>query len=240
MRRLISVGLAAALLLAAVPATMGVLGGLSRSRGEAASSSLTCSVKDSCAGAEVAVFRMSGSAPPANAHAGTWTGSTYGNLVCCGPTGLGTSCSGNFDTVLWLSAADNAHAAEASQTGYASQVCLSAASGTVDCQYGSSCNTGAGYVCLATISGTTNAHVADCDGTNDYPTKVCCAAGAAPAVGGIAEIPALSGTSPGEAGAPAVGSGWSVGAYAALAGVGAAAAAAIAAGGWYARRRWLR
>jgi hypothetical protein len=239
MRRLISVGLVVALLLALAPAAMGVLRGLPWSHGEAASSTLTCSVKGSCdtLAGEVPVFRMSGLA---NGHAQTAAGTTYANVVCCGPTGLGTSCSGTFDTVLWLSAADNAHAAEASQTGYATQVCLSAASGTVDCQYGSSCNTGAGYVCLATISGTTNAHVADCDGTNDYPTKVCCAAGAAPAVGGIAEIPALSGTSPGEAGAPAVGSGWSVGAYAALAGVGAAAAAAIAAGGWYARRRWLR
>jgi hypothetical protein len=50
------------------------------------------------------------------------------------------------------------------------------------------------------------------------------------AVGGIAEPPALAGT-------PAEDSGWSAGAYAALAGVGAVVA--IAVGGWYARRRWL-
>ena len=241
MRRLISVGLVVALLLALAPAAMGVLRGLPWSHGEAASSTLTCSVKASCAGGglEVAVFRMSGPAPPANAHAGTWTGSTYGNVVCCGPTGLGTSCSGNFDTVLWLSAADNAHAAEASQTGYATQVCLSAASETVDCKYvtGSSCGTG--YACLATISGTTNAHVADCDGTNDYPTKVCCAAGAAAPVGGIAEMPSLAGTSPQEGAASSQGSGWSAGGYAALAG-GLAAAAIVAVGAWYAGRRWLR
>ena len=263
MRRLISVGLAVALLLALAPAAMGVLRGLPWSHGEAASSTLTCSVKASCAGGglEVAVFRMSGPAPPANAHAGTWTGSTYGNVVCCGPTGLGTSCSGNFDTVLWLSAADNAHAAEASQTGYATQVCLSAASGTVDCKYVTDSSCGTGYVCLATIFSTTNAHVADCDGSNDYGTKVCCAAAelatptatatatpmgtptATPtpaAVGGIAELPHIAGASAEEAGAPREGSGWPAGRYAALAAGVAAAAFAIAVGRWYARRRWVR
>jgi len=238
MRRLISVGLAVALLLALAPAAMGVLRGLPWSHGEAASSTLTCSVKGSCdtLAGEVPVFRMSGLA---NGHAQTAAGTTYANVVCCGPTGLGTSCSGTFDTVLWLSAADNAHAAEASQTGYATQVCLSAASETVDCKYvtGSSCGTG--YACLATISGATNAHVADCDGSNDYGTKVCCAAGAAPPVGGIAELPVLAGTSDQQAGAPAEDSGWSAGGYAALAG-GLAAAIAIAGGAWYARRRWLR
>jgi hypothetical protein len=239
MRRVISVGLVVALLVAVAAAAMGVLGGLSRSRGAAASPGLTCTVEDaaSCVAPEVVVFRMS---DQANAHAETAPGSTYGKVVCCGPTGLGTSCSGNFDTVLWLSAADNAHVAEASQAGYATQVCLSATSGTVDCQYGSTCDTGAGYVCLATISGTTNAHVADCDGTNDYPTKVCCAAGAAPAVGGIAELPGITGAWPEEAGAPAEGSGWSAGRYAALAGGLAAALVALGGAAWYARRRWVR
>ena len=107
----------------------------------------------------------------------------------------------------------------------------------MDCQYGSSC--GAGYACLATISDATNAHVADCDGTGDYATKVCCSAGAAPAVGGIAELPSVAGISAEEAGPPPGGSGWSAGAYAALAGGLGAAAAAIVGAGWYARRRWL-
>jgi pimeloyl-ACP methyl ester carboxylesterase len=60
------------------------------------------------------------------------------------------------------------------------------------------------------------------------------------AVGGIAELPALAGISPEEAGAPAEGSGWSAGDSAALAGGLAAAALATAAVAWYARRRWLR
>jgi hypothetical protein len=262
MRRLISVGLVVALLLAAVPVALGLLQGLSRSHGAAASSSLTCSVKASCdsGSGEVALFRMSGQA---NGHAQTAEThpKIYDWTVCCSwPTGLGTSCSGNFDAVLWLSAADNAHAAQASQTGYATQVCLSAASGTVDCKYVTDSSCGTGYVCLATIFSTTNAHVADCDGSNDYGTKVCCAAAelatptatatatpmgtptATPtpaAVGGIAELPHIAGASAEEAGAPAEGSGWSAGRYAALA-AGLAAAFAIAFGGWYARRRWLR
>ena len=170
----------------------------------------------------------------------TAPGSTYGKVVCCGPTGFGTSCSGTFDTVLWLSAADNAHAAEVSDATYATQVCLSAASETVDCQYVDSGSCGAGYACLATISGATNAHVADCDGSDDYDTKVCCSAGAAPPVGGIAELPNIGGASPEEAGTPAGGSGWSAGGYAALAGGLAAAALLITAGAWYARTRRAR
>jgi hypothetical protein len=241
MRRLISAGLAAALLLAVAPAVVGVLRGLPWSHGEAASSTLTCSVKASCAGlGEVAVFRMSSLT---NAHAETAAGTTYGNIVCCsGVTGLTASCAVSHTTVLRLWAATNAHVARASETSYTTEACLSAPSTTITCQYGSSCDAGAGYVCLATMSGAgvTNAHVADCDGTNDYATKVCCSAGAAPPVGGIAELPNIGGTSPEQAGAPAEGSGWSAGGYAALAGGLAAAAFAIAVGGWYARRRWLR
>jgi len=244
MTRLISVGLAAALLLAAVPVALGLLHGLSRSQGApgrapvwaAASSSLACSVKASCGVGEAAVFRMSGLA---NAHAGTAGGSAYANVVCCaGPAGLSTSCSGSHATVLRLWAADNAHVAS-NDLSYGTQVCLSAPSTVMNCQYGSSC--GSGYACLATISGTTNtnAHVADCDGSGDYATKVCCAA-QAPAVGGVAELPNIGGASGKEAGAPSEGAGWSAGNAAALAGAAAAAAVLIAVGGWYARSRWLR
>jgi len=59
-------------------------------------------------------------------------------------------------------------------------------------------------------------------------------------VGGIAEFPPLAGTSPEAAGAPAEGSGWSAGNYAALAGGLAAGVMAITVGAWYARRRWVR
>jgi hypothetical protein len=107
-------------------------------------------------------------------------------------------------------------------------VCLSAATTVVDCTFAGSCGTG--YACLATTSATNNAHVADCDGTGDYATKVCCFAGAAlptpEPVGGIAELPEVSDSSGPN--------------YAALAGgLAAAALLALAAGGWYARRRWV-
>ena len=239
MRRVISVILAAALLLAVAPVVVGLLRGLPWGHGEAASSTLTCTVKSSCAGTgEVAVFRMSS---PTNAHAETAAGTTYDNIVCCsGVTGLTASCALSHTTVLRLWAATNAHVARASETSYTTEACLSAPSTTITCQYGSSCDAGAGYVCLATMSGAgvTNAHVADC--ASAYSTKVCCAAGAAPPVGGIAELPNIGGASPEEAGTPAEGSGWSAGAYAALAGGLAVTALLIIVAAWYARKRLLR
>jgi hypothetical protein len=60
------------------------------------------------------------------------------------------------------------------------------------------------------------------------------------AVGGIAEMPPLAGSSARRAAAPAEGSGWSAGSFAVLAAVGVAAAALVGVFGWYARRRWLR
>ena len=224
MRRLISAGPAAVLLLAIAPAVMGAFHGLSRSTSEASPSSLACSVKPSCLGTEVAVFRMSSTS---NAHAGTVDGSSYDNVVCCsGAGGLGTNCSGVHDTVLFLPATDNAHVA--SNAGYPTEACLSTTTeAQVDCTYGNSC--GYTHACLATISGSTNAHVADCDGVDDYATKVCCYAGAALAVGGMAEAPDVAGSANGSSSPP----------YAALAGA-AAGVVVLAAGGWYARRRWVR
>jgi len=182
---------------------------------------LACSVKASCGVGEVAVFRMSSTS---NAHAAAAGDPTYTNLVCCGGvTSPGTSCSGTYDTVLRLSKVDyNAHV---QATGsYETGVCLSAGTAVVDCMFASSCT--GGYACLATASGTDNAHVADCDGTNDYATKLCCYAGAPVPVGGIAELPEVSGSSGPN--------------YIALAGLAAAALVALTAGAWYARRRWNR
>jgi len=189
-----------------------------------ATGGLTCSVKPAdpgCGAGEVTVFRMSSTS---NAHGGTPGGSTYGNVVCCGGvTGLGDSCSGTYDTVLTLSGTNNAHVA--SDASYATKACLSVGAGeTVDCTYGDTCD--GDYACLATISDSTNAHVADCDGTDDYTTKVCCAvtAGGGP-VGGVAQLPDASGP-PGPN-------------HLALAGLAAALLAALTAATWYARRRWL-
>ncbi|UCH87696.1 MAG: hypothetical protein JSU97_04795 [Dehalococcoidia bacterium] len=129
---------------------------------------LTCSVKASCDAEEVEVFRMFSTS---NAHAGTPAGSGYGWSVCCGEVcNLSTDCSNVYDTIVTLSAADNAHVA--ADGSYGTQVCLSVPYGVADCTYGPSC--AAEYECVATVSGDNNAHVADCDGTDDYATKVCC------------------------------------------------------------------
>jgi hypothetical protein len=193
-----------------------------------ASASLACSVKntDCNTGAgEVEVFRMSSNS---NAHARTPGVSSYGYRVCCGGvTGLDDNCSGTYATVLRLSAADNAHVQ--SSGSYPTEVCLSAGTAVVGCMLAGSCT--AGYTCLATASGTDNAHVADCNGVDDYATKVCCYAGSAlptpVSVGGIAELPEVSADSSGPN-------------YVALAGGLAAALLALSAGAWYVRRRWLK
>jgi hypothetical protein len=191
------------------------------STGSASSASgLACSVKASCGTGEVAVLRMSSTS---NAHAGTPGGSGYSNVVCCGGvTGLGTSCSGTYDTVLRLSAADNAHV---QATGsYPTEVCLSASTAVVQCMFAPSCR--GGYACLATASATDNAHVADCDGTDDYATKVCCYAGDPIPVGGVAELPDVSGSSGPN--------------HLMLAGLAALALAALTSGAWRVRRWWGR
>jgi hypothetical protein len=143
----------------------------SRASSASATNGLACSVKPSCATSEVEVLRMSSTS---NAHAGTPSGPAYGNRVCCTKfSGLGTQCAGNYDVVLTLSGASNAHVA--SDGSYATQVCLSGGDdATVDCTPAGACPTD--YACLATIAGSTNAQVADCDGVGDYGTKVCCLA----------------------------------------------------------------
>ncbi|MGA2286576.1 MAG: hypothetical protein ABSG55_09945 [Dehalococcoidia bacterium] len=224
MRRVISIALAAALLLAFAPSGMGALRGLSNSTlhsvGEAAPAGLTCSVKPSCGTGEVGIFRMSSTS---NAHAGTIGGSAYGNVVCCsGAAGLGTSCSGTHATVLYLSSTDNAHVGT---SGYPTQVCLSTTDPTVVCSEGGSC--GYSQTCLATISDNSNAHVADCS-SGGYSIKVCCYAGPVLPVGGVAEPPDVAGSGSGSSSPP----------YAALAGAAAGVVALLGAGGWYARRRW--
>ena len=62
----------------------------------------------------------------------------------------------------------------------------------------------------------------------------------ADAVGGIADLPDVAGTSAEKAGASAPGSGFLPRGYAALAGGLAAALLVAATGAWYARRRWLK
>jgi hypothetical protein len=168
----------------------------------------------------VEVFRISATS---NAHAASASDPTYTNLVCCGGvTSPGASCSGTYDTVLRLSRADNAHV-QASGS-YPTEVCLSAGTAVVQCMFASNCT--AGYACLATTSASDNAHVADCNGVDDYATKVCCYAGDPIPVGGIADLPDVSGPSGHN--------------YVPLAAALVAGMVVLTAGAWYARRRWSR
>ena len=140
---------------------------------------LSCSIATSCS--DVTVFKISGTT---NAHAELPSGTNYGYYVCCSGTNIGNSCSGNYDTVLKLSSSTNAHVEEKTYSNYGNSVCLSASSGSVSCQYcdpSNGCNSctdlGSNFVCLASISSQTNAHVGDC---NSYSIKVCCAADTVP------------------------------------------------------------
>lgn len=71
------------------------------------------------------------------------------------------------------------------------------------------------------------------------PSRLCVEV-LSPAVGGIAEVPALAEITGEGAAAPSETGGWSAGAYAALAGGLAAAVVALGGGAWYARRRFSR
>ena len=113
-----------------------------------------------------------------NSHAEIPSQTNYNYKVCCSHTevaDLGNSCvSDNHTVVLKLSEITNAHVEENSYSNYSNNVCLSAPAGySIICGYSTDCSTlGTDYVCLASISGDTNAHVGDC---SSYSTKVCCA-----------------------------------------------------------------
>lgn len=142
-----------------------------------AQAQLTCSFSATgCAGGEVSVFRASALK---DAHAELPSESAYTYDVCCSDPSktLKNTCDGvegvDYAVVLRLSSATNAHVEENTLSTYTQQVCLGTASQGISaaCTY----TTGiCSDTCVATISATTNAHVADCDGTDDYSIKVCC------------------------------------------------------------------
>jgi hypothetical protein len=131
---------------------------------------LSCTISTSCNA--ITVFKISSLT---NAHAELPTQTNYGYYVCCNEAGLGNSCSGTYTTVIKLSSTTNAHVEEKTYTNYPISVCLSIANGNIDCQYANNnCNNlGSDYVCLASISSSTNAHVGECSA---YPRKICCKA----------------------------------------------------------------
>lgn len=146
----------------------------------AAAGTLSCTVRtSSCQVGETNIFRLNGST---NAHAELASQSNYGRLVCCsGPTGLGNSCVAlNSATVLRLSGSTNAHVEQNDQstTAYDSnKACISANVGdTITVAYQNTNCTGY-QTTVASISGTTNAHVGD---STAYTKKICASITAAP------------------------------------------------------------
>jgi parallel beta-helix repeat protein len=107
-----------------------------------------------------------------NAHAELPNETSYNYKVCCkdanGTVSIGNSTGAAF---LKLSSSTNAHVEESSQANYNYLAYISASSGGVSCSYSTSCTPT--QACLATISGATNAHIADCI-TNPYATQLCC------------------------------------------------------------------
>lgn len=132
-----------------------------------AAAELSCSVKASCTGSEVAVYSMYATG---NSHA--CTGALCAYKVCCADTEvtLSTNCADpNAEVVLKLSGSTNAHAASPfSGTPYTVDVCLGSDLGKILCSVQGSCSE---TTCLGSISSLDNAHVGDC---NAFPNKVCC------------------------------------------------------------------
>ena len=133
---------------------------------DSAEAALSCSF-NSCPSGGIYVLRISASY---NAHTELPSQSNYSNYVCC--SGIsGTSCSGG-TAFLKLSALTNAHVEQTNYFNYSNNACLTPSAGeTISCNYSTSCS--AGYTCLASISGATNAHIAQC---GVYSTQVCCIA----------------------------------------------------------------
>jgi len=128
---------------------------------------LSCSMTTSCDYTDI--FHMSNET---NAHAELNNNSNYAYEVCCyDPSGfsLGTSCSGDYETLLHLSNQTNAHAEQNNESNYSFNVCINSNSSGLNCSYEPSCSE---YdTCVASISSSTNAHVARC---GYYDTQICC------------------------------------------------------------------
>lgn len=128
---------------------------------------LSCSVSASCAPGTTLLKLYDAT----GGHAGLPTSIVHSNRLCCsGLTGLGSNCSGIYDTFLKLYSASDGHVQKKTGT-YTNNACISVGNGSVSCTYSSgSCEEGSN--CLASISGDgTNSHVGSCA---TYDTKVCC------------------------------------------------------------------
>ncbi len=140
------------------------------------SNDLSCQASQSCSASDL--FHISNLS---NGHAEINTLTDYPYRICCSSSEtLSTSCASPDARLISLSSTTDAHAERYNQTNYSIQICLSSLQNTVSCSFvnssgsGLSICTSAGFnTCVATLSGYTNAHSADCI-TNPYDLKVCC------------------------------------------------------------------
>lgn len=134
-----------------------------------ANSTLSCEVAATCG--YTTMFRIS---DPADGHAELANESNYNNLVCCRELNnyfVGTGCTGTGATLLKLSGNSNAHAEQNNESNYNVNACINTTISGVSVGYDTSCSS---YdTCVASISGSINAHVGNCTA---YSTKVCATA----------------------------------------------------------------
>lgn len=132
---------------------------------------LTCEVRAvGCQTGYTTLFKLSNIT---DAHVELRNESLYNVTVCCRETygvnaSLGTACTGTYNrTILNISGSTNAHAALNNETGYDVRLCINSTN-NISFGYDTSC---AGFdACIASISGNTNAHVANC---TTYSTLLC-------------------------------------------------------------------
>ncbi|MFA5431472.1 MAG: DUF2341 domain-containing protein [Candidatus Paceibacterota bacterium] len=135
---------------------------------------------------ESVIFKMYS---PDGGHAELSTQVNYSNKVCCkGGNGItvSNSCASTdpHATVLKLFDVSNSHVEE-NGGSYSNPVCISSATNPVVCSYTTSsagcAALGSGYVCMAAMSDTNNAHVSACEGSSfTNPIYSCCKVGAIP------------------------------------------------------------
>ena len=131
---------------------------------------IICPYYKKCIPPDQTILRLSASS---NAHGELWNGAgDYGWEICYneifGVGGNGDrTCHSN--KVVGLDASTNAHAENVSLTNYQTNVCY----GDLICTTRlNSCN--ADEKCVVTLSANTNAHLADCNSSDAYSTKICC------------------------------------------------------------------
>ena len=134
----------------------------------------TCTIRaGSCNSGETALIHTS---DITNAHAELLTQSFYSNVLCCSGSGLTNTASPGYATLFTLFSMNNSHVATDGSYTLFPVYLGTTDSDTVTCSSPKSSCSLAGEKCVITVSGTTNAHVADCTNT-PYPNKICCSVG---------------------------------------------------------------